>query len=97
MQNITEQFIDYDVFNAYLNLDESVSAYLQKHAQDEENQLTDAQFERLGEVIDGFIASFTEKLDMLEKTYNDEREGIQKRIFYRTMLEVFIREKEVLA
>ncbi|MCL2576610.1 MAG: tubulin-like doman-containing protein [Defluviitaleaceae bacterium] len=97
MQNLAEQFVDYDVFKAYMNLDENVSAHLQKRAQEEENDLTDAQFEQLGKIIDGYIESYTNKLELLEKTFNDERDGILKRIFYRTMIEVFTREKEVLA
>ena len=97
MQNITEQFVDYDVFNAYLSLSDDVTDYLQKHAQEEENRLTDEQFAQVVKIIDGFIQSYREKLELLEKSFNDEREGVLKRIFYRTMLDVFQREKEVLA
>ncbi|MCL2386354.1 MAG: tubulin-like doman-containing protein [Defluviitaleaceae bacterium] len=97
MQNITDQFVDYDVFSAYLNLDDDTADYLQKHAQALENQATDAQFVQILEKLDGFISSYKEKLELLEKTYNDERDGMLKRVFYRTMLEVFIQEKKVLS
>ncbi|MCL2224684.1 MAG: tubulin-like doman-containing protein [Defluviitaleaceae bacterium] len=97
MQNITEQFVDYDVFKAYLELPADISAHLQKHAQEEENQLTDDQFVQIGKTIDTFIESYQYKLELLEKTFSNERDGTLKRIFYRTMLEVFTREKEVLA
>jgi hypothetical protein len=96
MQNITDQYVDYDVFAAYLNLDPDVAEYLQKHAQNEENNLTDAQFIEIIKIIDGFILSYREKLDQLEKTFVDERDGLLKRVFYRTMLEVFLQEKKVL-
>ncbi|MCL2456603.1 MAG: hypothetical protein FWD19_03550, partial [Defluviitaleaceae bacterium] len=96
MQNITEQYVDYDVFSAYLNLDDEVADLLQKNAQEEENRLTDAQFSEILKLIDTHIASFKEKLEQLEKSLSDERDGILKRIFYRTMLEVFLQEKKVL-
>jgi hypothetical protein len=97
MQNITDQYVDYDVFAAYLNLDDDVAEFLQKHAQNEENNCTDEQFVEIVKIIDGYIESYKEKLEQLEKIYNDERDGILKRIFYRTVLEVFLQEKKVLS
>jgi len=97
MQNITEQFVDFDVFNAYAALDDETAADLQKLAHEEENRLTDEQFELVIHGIDGYIGKYKEKLDILEKTWSDERDGASKRTFYRTMLEVFHREKEALA
>lgn len=97
MQNITDQYVDYDVFSAYLSLNEDVSAYLQKRAQEEENNCTDTQFIEIIKIIDSYIESYREKLELLEKAYSDERDGALKRIFYRTMLEVFTQEKVVLS
>jgi hypothetical protein len=97
MQNITDQYVDYDVFQAYLNLDEGVSAYLQKRAQDDENRCSDEQFIAIVKVIDGYIKNFKEKLEQLDNGYADERDGALKKVFYRAMLEVFIQDKIVLS
>jgi len=97
MQNITDQYVDYDVFQAYLNLDDEVAAYLQKRAQDEENQLNDDQYASNLMVIDDYIKKYKEKLEQLDKSFQDERDGALKKVYYRTMLEVFIQEKKVLS
>ncbi|MCL2216230.1 MAG: tubulin-like doman-containing protein [Defluviitaleaceae bacterium] len=97
MQNITDQYVEYDVFQAYLNLDDSVSGFLQKRAQDEENRLSDDQFSSVVKIIDGYIKTYKEKLEQLDKGFHDERDGALKRVFYHTMLEVFTQEKIVLS
>ena len=97
MENITEQYVDYDVFEAYLGMDDDIAAILQKRAQDEENRLTDEQFAELIAVIDGYINMYREKSETLAKSFQDERNGALKKIFYRTMLEVFTQEKIALS
>ncbi|MCL1884465.1 MAG: tubulin-like doman-containing protein [Defluviitaleaceae bacterium] len=96
MQNITDQYVEYDVFTAYTNMDENLVDYLQKQAQDVENQLADEHFIKIIEIINNFIEIYREKLEHLEKSYNDERNGTLKRVFYRTMLEVFTQQKKIL-
>ena len=97
MQNITDQYVDYDVFQAYLNLDESVSGHLQKRAQEEENRCTDEQYVALIKVIDGYLKSYKEKLEMLDGGYADERDGTLKKVFYTAMLDVFTHQKKALS
>ncbi|MCL1878699.1 MAG: tubulin-like doman-containing protein [Defluviitaleaceae bacterium] len=97
VQNITDTFVDFDVFSAYINLDEEIATHLQKNAQEQENQLSDEEFAKIAKIIDGFMDSYKEKSELLEKAYHNERDGILKRIFYRTMLEVFARQKKELA
>ncbi|MCL1844866.1 MAG: tubulin-like doman-containing protein [Defluviitaleaceae bacterium] len=97
VQNITDPFVDFDVFSAYINLDEDVAAHLQKNAQEQENQLSDEEFAKIAKIIDGFVDSYKEKSEQLEKSYHTERDGVLKRVFYRTMLEVFARQKKELA
>jgi len=97
MQTINEHYVDYDVFQAYLNMDESIAAYLQKRAQEEENRFSDAQFKAVVKTIEGYIKTYKEKLEMLEDTYTSERDGALKKLFYQTMLLVFTREKKVLS
>jgi len=97
MENINDQYVDYDVFQAYLDLEESTASYLQKKAQDAENRYTDAQFAKLLKVVDGYIKTYTEKLDMLDQSFHDERDGPLKRLFYREMRDVFIKEKAALS
>ena len=97
MQTITEQYTDYEVFQAYLNMDESIAAYLQKRAVEEENRCTDAEFKTLVKTIDTYIKTYKEKLEQLEESYTNERDGALKKLFYKTMLNVFIQEKKVLS
>ncbi|MCL1863813.1 MAG: hypothetical protein FWF78_09635 [Defluviitaleaceae bacterium] len=97
MQNISDRYVDYDVFKAYIDLDDDITDYLQKNAQEHENQLEDAHFVKIVAYIDDILNDYREKLEQLEKSYSDEREGSLKRVFYRTMCEVFAQQKKVLA
>ncbi|MCL2839715.1 MAG: tubulin-like doman-containing protein [Defluviitaleaceae bacterium] len=97
LQNITEQYVEYDVFQAYVDLDDDMSSFLQKRAQEEENRLTDEQFKVIIEIIDDYITIYKEKLEQLNTSFNSERDGMLKKVFYRTMLEVFIQEKKILS
>jgi len=96
-QTISEQYVEFDLFQAYLALDEGIASHLQKRAQEDENRCTDEQFKALVKVIDGYIKVYKEKLDKLEESYASERDGAIKKVFYQTMLNVFIREKKVLS
>jgi hypothetical protein len=96
-QTISEQYVEFDLFQAYLNLDENIASHLQKRAQEDENRCTDEQFAALVRTIDGFISNYKEKLEKLEENYASERDGAIKKLFYQTMLNVFIREKKVLS
>ncbi|MCL2287219.1 MAG: tubulin-like doman-containing protein [Firmicutes bacterium] len=96
-QTISEQYVEFDLFQAYLALDEGIASHLQKRAQEEENRCTDEQFLSLVKTIDGYIKVYKEKLDKLEENYASERDGAIKKLFYQTMLNVFIREKKVLS
>jgi len=96
-QTISEQYVEFDLFQAYLNMDENVAAYLQKRAQEDENRCTDAQFAALVKTIDSLITVYKGKLDTLEDSYTQERDGAVKKVFYQTMLNVFMREKNVLS
>lgn len=96
-QSFSEQYVEYDVFQAYLQMDESLAAHLQKRAQEEENRYTDAQFIELVKVIDEFIKTYKEKLEQLEAGYASERDAALKIVFFETMLNVFIREKKILS
>jgi len=96
-QTISEQYVEFDLFQAYLNMDETVAAHLQKRAQEDENRCTDAQFAALIKTIDNLIVVYNEKLETLEETYTQERDGAVKKIFYQTMLNVLMREKNVLS
>jgi len=97
MENINDQYVEYDVFRSYLDLEESTASYLQKKAQDAENRYTDEQYTKLLKVIDGYIKTYTEKLELLDKSFYDERDGALKRLFYREMRDVFIKEKAALS
>jgi len=97
MQNINDLYVDYDIFQAYLGLSDEVSTYLQKKAQDTENSYTDEQYVKLIKDIEKYIQIYRDKLEQLEKAYQDERDGSQKRLFYREMLDVFVKEKAVLS
>ncbi|MCL2372504.1 MAG: hypothetical protein FWC78_03780 [Defluviitaleaceae bacterium] len=96
-QTLSEQYVEYDVFQAYLNMDESVASHLQKRAQEDENRFTDQQFIILVQNIGEYIKAYTEKLEQLEANYSSERDAALKIIFYQTMLNVFTREKKVLS
>ena len=97
MQNIAEQYVEYDLFQAYLDLDESTALYLQKRARDEENRLDDDQLPDLARVIGSYTEAFEKKLKQLEAGFFDEREGALKKVFYREMLEIFKQEMKVLS
>ena len=97
MQTMSEQYVDFDVFQAYLQLEDDVAAHLQKRAQEDENRCTDEQFVAIVKTIDGYIKSYKEKLAQLESSYTSERDGALKIVFYQTMLSVFAREKKVLS
>ncbi|MCL2273501.1 MAG: tubulin-like doman-containing protein [Defluviitaleaceae bacterium] len=96
MERVSDPFVEYDVFQAYLALDDTISANLQKRAQDAENRLADDEFEPVITNINTYIESYRDKLTHLDQVYQDERGGAQKRIFYRAMLDVFMKEKAVL-
>jgi hypothetical protein len=96
-QTISEQYVEYDLFQAYLDMDPEIAAYLQKRAQEDENRCTDKQFQALVGVIDDFIKVYKEKLALLEENYTLERDGAIKKLFYQTMINVFAREKKVLS
>jgi len=96
-QTLNEEYVEYDLFEAYLELDEKIASYLQKRAQEEENRLSDTQFKAVVKTIDGLIKSYKEKLSTLEESYMAERDGTLKKLFYQTMLNVFAREKKVLS
>ena len=97
MENINELYVEYDVFQSYLELEESTASYLRKKAQDEENRYTDAQYTKLLKAIDGYIKTYTEKLDQLSTTFYDERDGALKKLFYQEMRDVFVKEKAALS
>ncbi|MCL2399669.1 MAG: tubulin-like doman-containing protein [Defluviitaleaceae bacterium] len=97
MENINDQYVDFDVFQEYLSLDEGTATYLQKKAQDAENRYTDEQYAKLLKVIDGYIKSYTEKLELLNQSFYEERDGDLKKLFYREMRDVFIKEKAALS
>jgi len=96
-QTLSEQYVEYDVFQAYLQMDESLAAHLQKRAQEEENRYSDNQYLDLVKTIDEYIKVYREKLGHLEANFSSERDASQKIVFYQTMLNVFIREKKVLS
>ena len=96
-QTISEQYVEYDLFQAYLDMDPEIAAYLQKRAQEEENRCTDKQFLELVKTIDGLIKVYKEKLEKLDESYTMERDGAIKKLFYQTMINVFAREKKVLS
>jgi len=96
-QTLSEQYVEYDVFQAYLRMDENLAIHLQKRAQEEENRYTDGQFLELVKTIDEFINTYKEKLEQLEAGYASERDAALKLVFYETMLNVFIREKKALS
>ena len=96
-QTISEQYVEFDLFQAYQALDEGIAAHLQKRAQEDENRCTDEQFLALVKAIDGYIQVYKEKLAKLEENYASERDGAIKKVFYQTMLNVFMREKKVLS
>jgi hypothetical protein len=79
MQNITEQYVEYDLFQAYLDLDDNTDSYLQKRARDEENRLQEDQLPDLARVIDSNIKTYEDKLQQLETSFFDEREGALKK------------------
>jgi len=97
MQNITEQYVEYDLFQAYLDLDDSTDLYLQKRARDEENRLDEDQLPDLARIMDSNIKNYGDKLQQLQSSFFDERDGALKKVFYREMLEIFKREKKVLS
>ena len=96
MERVSDPFVEYDVFQAYLALDDSMAQYLQKRAQEAESRLGDDEFDPIIEKINGYIDTYREKLTHLDQVYQDERGGAQKRLFYRSMLDVFMKEKAVL-
>jgi hypothetical protein len=96
MERVSDPFVEYDVFQAYLGLEDSLSAHLQKRAQDAENRLADDEYEPILANINNFIDAYREKLTHLDQVYQNERGGAQKRLFYRSMLDVFMKEKAVL-
>ena len=97
MENINDQYVDYDVFKEYLSLEEITANYLQKKAQDAENRYTDEQYTKLLKVIDGYIKGYTEKLEQLNQSFYEERDGDLKKLFYREMRDVFVKEKAALS
>jgi len=97
MERVSDPFVEYDVFQAYLALDDTVSDYLHKKARDAENRLADDEYEPILKNINFFIETYRDKLTHLDQVYQDERGGTQKRIFYREMLDVFMKEKAVLS
>ena len=96
-QTISEQYVEFDLFQAFLALDEGIASHLQKRAQEDENRCTDDQFQALVKTIDGYVKTYKEKLDKLNENYAGERDGAIKKLFYQTMLNVFVREKKVLS
>jgi|GEM_PF-556343 len=96
-QTISEEYVEFDLFQAYLSMDEGVAAHLQARAQEEENRCTDEQFRALVRTIDDYIIVYKEKLDNLNESYSQERNGALKRVFYQTMIRVFNREKKVMS
>jgi hypothetical protein len=97
MQDVINPYVDYDVFQAYIDLDEDISAHLKKTAQETENRLTDAEYAAVVGVLDTLIAAYQEKLKQLESTFTEVHDVGLKRVFYTTMLDVFNKEKAVLA
>ncbi|MCL2500000.1 MAG: tubulin-like doman-containing protein [Defluviitaleaceae bacterium] len=97
MERVSDPFVEYDVFQAYLALDDSLSAYLQKRAQDAENRLADDEYDPILRTINDYIEAYRDKLTHLDQVYQDERGGAQKRLFYKAMLDVFMKEKAVLS
>lgn len=97
MQTMNEQYVDFDVFQAYLQLEEDIATHLQKRAQEDENKSTDEQFAAIVKTIETYMKSYKEKLEILESSYTSERDGALKVLFYQTMLGVFAREKKVLS
>jgi len=97
IQTINEQYVDFDVFQAYLNMDADIATYLQKRAQEEENRCTDSQFSAIVKTIDCYIKSYSEKFEQLDETYATERDGAPKKLFYQTMINVFTQEKKILS
>jgi hypothetical protein len=97
MERVSDPFVEYDVFQAYLALDDALSAHLHKRAQDAENRLADDEYAPILKTINAHIDAFRDKLAQLDQVYQDERGGAQKRLFYREMLDVFVKEKAVLS
>jgi hypothetical protein len=97
MERVSDPFVEYDVFQAFLELDDHLYTYIQKRAQDAENRLADDEYDPIIKVINDYIDSYREKLTHLDQVYMDERGGAQKRLFYRAMLDVFMKEKAVLS
>jgi len=96
-QTISEQFVEFDLFQAYLNMDADVAEHLQKRAQERENASTDKEFQGLVKTIDGLIKTYAAKLSDIENGFASERNGAIKKTFYQTMLDVLQREKKVLS
>ena len=96
-QSLSEQYVEYDIFQAYLGMDDAVSAHLTKHAQEEENRYSDKEFVAAIKTIDDLTKVYKEKLKQLEDSFSSERDGSLKKIFYQTMINVFAREKKILS
>jgi hypothetical protein len=97
MERVSDPFVEYDVFQAFLALDEPLAAHLQKRAQEAENRLADDEYAPVLKIINDYIDAYRDKLTHLDQVYQDERGGAQKRVFYKTMLDVFMKEKAVLS
>ncbi|MCL2203365.1 MAG: tubulin-like doman-containing protein [Defluviitaleaceae bacterium] len=97
MERVSDPFVEYDVFQAYLTLDDALAAHLQKRAQDAENRLGDDEYDPIIKTLSDYIDIYRDKLTHLDQVYQDERGGAQKRLFYRSMLDVFMKEKAVLS
>ena len=96
MVNMQERYMEYELFQAFLAMTKKESTYIQKKAQEAENSCTDQQFEDVIKVIDSFLDVYEGKYSELKRSYLEERDGEQKMIFYKTMLEVFEKAKEAL-
>ena len=97
MENISDQYVDYEVFQAYLALDEGIISHLQKKAQDEENRYTDEQYVKLLKTIGTYIKTYGAKLEQLSQNFYHERDWASKKMFYREMRDIFIKEKAALS
>ena len=97
MQDSTEKYLDYDIFQSYLDLDDSVAQKLQKRVQDEASNCTDEQFNYILHSLSSYVKDYTAKVAALDDNFTSERDGALKRLYYKTMLNIFKQEQRVLS
>ncbi len=94
--NLQEDYIEYQLFQAFLGIPPKDAAALQRRAVEEENNCDDEQYHKILGVLEVYEKDYKNKLKDLRLVYKEERDGAKKLGFYQTMVDVFERARELI-